>query len=241
MAAIPGDVDLIGSHLQPSEDVECQARKPQDGNETAFREFVEKYQARIYRVAFAILGSREHADEIASRAFVEARSAFNQVTPDSSLFFQTHRIAVDECYRFLARTWSRPFLFRSPVARRRDLLNKLLAQLPREDRHVLFLREMEGCSTARISQLTGSNERAICKTLFRTRQWLAGGLRRESVTKQRLLRLTGLLVLLAASTGAARAVAAQKWRHSRPCEVTPEQPYLGFDNGPLLDKLSLRI
>ena len=229
MAAIPRDVDLTGSHLEPSEDLECQARKPQDRNETAFREFVERYQVRINRVALAILGSRQHADEIASRAFVEARRAFNEVTLDSSLFIQTHRIAVDECYRFLAGTWSRPFLFRSPVAKRRDLLNKLLAQLPREDRHLLLLREIEGCSTAKISQLTGSTERAICKTLFRTRQRLAVELRRKSGKKRWLSRLTGLLVLLAASTGAAQAVAAQPWQHSRPCEVTPEQPYLGFD------------
>src|ERR1700733_2357314 len=84
MAAIPGDVDLTGSHLEPSEDLECQARKPRDGNETAFREFVERYQARIYRVALAILGSPHRADEIARHAFAEALRTFNGATCDSS-------------------------------------------------------------------------------------------------------------------------------------------------------------
>jgi DNA-directed RNA polymerase specialized sigma24 family protein len=229
MAVIPGDVDLTSSRLEPSEDLECQARKQQDGNETAFREFVELYQARIYRVALAILGSPRLADEIAIRAFVEARRTFSEAALDSSLFIQTHRIVVDECYRFVAGRWFRPFCFRSSAAKRRDLVNKLLAQLPREDRQVLLLSEIEGCSTAQISQLTGSDERPICTILFRTRQRLAGELRRESGKKRRLLRLAGLLVLLIASTVEASAVAARPWQQSGPCEVTPEQPYLGFD------------
>lgn len=169
------------------------------------------------------------ADEIAIRAFVAARRAFSEATLDSSLFIQTHRIVVDECYRFVAGRWFRPFRFRSSAAKRRDLVNKLLAQLPREDRHILLLSELKGCSTAKISQLTGSDERSICTILFRTRQRLAGELRRESGKKRRLFRLTGLLVLLAASTVEARALAARHWQQSGPCEVTPEQPYLGFD------------
>jgi DNA-directed RNA polymerase specialized sigma24 family protein len=189
MAAIPGDVDLTGSRPEPYEDLECQARKPQGGNETAFRGFVERYQARIYRVALAILGSPRLADEIAIRAFVAARRAFSEATLDSSLFIQTHRIVVDECYRFVAGRWFRPFRFRSSAAKRRDLLNKLLAQLPREDRHVLLLREMEGYPTAKISQLAESDERSICTILFRIRQRLAGELRRVSGKKRRLLRL----------------------------------------------------
>ena len=229
MAAILGDMHLTDSRLEDSADVECQSEKPQNGDETVFREFVERYQARIYRVALAILGSPHRADEIASCAFVEARRTFNGANCDSSLFIQTHRIVVDECYRIFASRWFRPTLFRSPAAKRGDLLNKLLAQLPREDRHVFLLREMEGYPAAKISQLTGSNERAICKILFRTRQQLASGLRRESERKRRLLRLAGLLVLLAASTVEARAVAARPWQQSGPCEVTPEQPYLGFD------------
>ena len=113
MAVIPGDVDLTSSRPEPSEDLECQAQKPQDGNETAFREFVERYQARIYRVALAILGSPRLADEIAIRAFVAARRAFSEATLDSSLFIQTHRIVVDECYGFVAGRWFRTFRFRS--------------------------------------------------------------------------------------------------------------------------------
>jgi hypothetical protein len=44
-----------------------------------------------------------------------------------------------------------------------------------------------------------------------------------------LLRLAGLLVLLAASTVVGRAVDLRPWRQSVRCEVTPEQPYLGCD------------
>jgi len=229
MAAIPGEVDLTGCSLERSEDLEHLAGKLRNGKETAFREFVERYQARIYRVALAILGTPEQADEIARNAFVDAHRAFNGITSDSSLFIRTHRITVDECYRFLAGSWFVPLRSRSAVVERRDLLNKLLVRIRGEDRHILLLCEMEGYSTANISQLFGLNEDAVRTILFRTRQRLAGELRREGRKRRRLLRLAGLLALLAASTAAGRAVDWRPWHQSVGCDVTPEQPYLGFD------------
>ena len=178
MAAIPGDVDLTGSS---SKGLKTSNTRPENcpmEKETAFREFVERYQARIYRVALAILGIPEQADEIARKAFVDAHRAFNGTTSDSSLFIRTHRITVDECYRFLAESWFVP-LRSHRGAERRDLLNKLLVRIPREDRHILLLCEMEGYSTPNISQLSGLNEDAVRTILFRTRQRLAGELRRE--------------------------------------------------------------
>lgn len=228
MAAIPGDVDLTGCSLERSEDLEHPAGKLRNGKETAFREFVERYQARIYHVALAILGTPEQADEIARKAFVDAHRAFNGITSDSSLFIRTHRITVDECYRFLAGSWFVP-LRSHRGAERRNLLNKLLVRIPREDRHILLLCEMEGYSTANISQLFGLNEDAVRTILFRTRQRLADALRREGGKRRRLLRLAGLLALLAASIAAGRAVESHPWHQSMACEVTPEQPYLGFD------------
>jgi len=124
MAAIPGDVDLTGCSLERSEDLEHPAGKLRNGKETAFREFVERYQARIYHVALAILGTPEQADEIARNAFVDAHRAFNGITSDSSLFIQTHWITVDECYRFLAESWFVP-LRSHRGAERRDLLTRI--------------------------------------------------------------------------------------------------------------------
>src|ERR1700722_19429151 len=119
MAAILGGLDLTGSSLEGFEDLGHLAGKLRNGKETAFREFVERYQARIYRVALAILGTPEQADEIAQKAFVDAHRAFSGITSDSSLFIRTHRITVDECYRFLAGSWSVPLRSRGAVAERR--------------------------------------------------------------------------------------------------------------------------
>ena len=179
MAAIPGDVDLTGSSLEGFEDLGHPAGKLRDGKETVFREFVERYQARIYRVALAILGTPEQADEIARKAFVDAHRAFGGITSESSLFIRTHRTTVDECYRFLGGRWFVPLRARRAVAERRDVLNHLLVRIPREDRHLLLLCEMEGYSIANISQLSGLNEDEVRTILFRTRQRLATELHRE--------------------------------------------------------------
>lgn len=228
MAATGVDVDLSSSRLEGSEDPGQRAGNPGNGNETVFREFVERYQVRIYRVALAILGTPEHADEMARKAFAEAHRAFCSISSENALFIRTHRITVDECYRFLGGRRLLLFRPRGP-AEGKDQLNKLLVRIPPQDRHVLLLRETEGYSTATISQLTGLTDGSICDALFRTRHRLAGELYRESTKRTGLLRLTGLLALLAASTATGRTVDFRPSRRNLQCEVTRQEPCPGFD------------
>jgi RNA polymerase sigma-70 factor (ECF subfamily) len=174
-------------------------RQLQAGNEIAYRKFVEGYQFGVYRVAYGILGNRDEADEVAQKVFARAYLSVKGLDARSSLYTWIFGIAVSECYTFLrtkrlklgneSNSTLNPSLMRvqmgldsnsrsEQVVLQRDLLNTLLGRIPDEDRCLLLLRELEGYSVAKLSEVTGLNESTIKARLFRTRQHLAAQLDR---------------------------------------------------------------
>ena len=165
----------------------------QAGDEKAFREIVERFSPKIYRVCYGILRSREDADEIAQEVFVKVYFSIRGFGGRSSLYSWIYRIAVNECYGFLRKKRIRlvyssdsqddmtalrleaiadghPTPDRS--AMQRDYINKLMARVPEEDRWLLISKEVEGLSVAELSEMTGVNENTIKVRLFRVRQSL---------------------------------------------------------------------
>ena len=133
------------------------------GDQTAFRELVDRYQSKIRNVTFGILGSREDADEIAQEVFAKAYFALPTFDARCSLYTWIYRIAVNECYGFLRKrrvklvyesdsrddTLStrmqevadpRPVTDRA--AMQRDFVNKLLTRVPANERLLLLLKEV---------------------------------------------------------------------------------------------------
>jgi len=173
---------------------ECEfVRQLQAGNESAFRDFVERYQSKVYRLAYGILGNHEDADDIAQQVFAKVYFSIKSFEGRSSLHTWLHRITVNKCYEFLRKRRlttsletgleTEEVLARAnlpadlnprpdTVVLQRDFLNKLLIRIPERDRHLLLLRELEGFSIAELSEATGLNENTIKVRLFRIRQHL---------------------------------------------------------------------
>ena len=201
MCATSDAVNLVGCSIETTETLVTQwtaaerdmVRLLQAGNEAAFRQFVERYQSKIWGVAYGILGNREDADDIAQQVFVKVYFSIKSFEGRSSLYTWIHRIAVNECYGFLRKKRVSPSIESesaddsvpdrvqmtpdpSPrsdtVVLQRDFLNKLLARVPEQDRQLLLLRELEGYSVAQLAEATGINENTIKVRLFRTRQRL---------------------------------------------------------------------
>jgi RNA polymerase sigma-70 factor, ECF subfamily len=150
------------------------------GSAIAFRDFVELYQSQVYRVAYAITAQRDHAEEIAQRAFVKAYFSIKNFDGRGSLYAWIYRMAVDEAFLFLrnkrADTYPRPSR-QGPnlvtICSRRDFINKLMDLIPEEDRCLLFLRDFEGHSVSYLTEVTGLSENMVKQRLLRTRQRLA--------------------------------------------------------------------
>ena len=69
----------------------------QEGDLEAFRELVERYEARIYTLACSILGDTEEARDAAQEAFVRAHQSLPAFRSKSTFYTWLYRIAVNVC------------------------------------------------------------------------------------------------------------------------------------------------
>ena len=164
----------------------------QAGNETTFREFIDRYGPRIYRLAYGILRNRDDAEDIAQEVFAKVYLSINSFEGRSSLYSWVSRIAINECYTLLRKkrpvyesdsaddtlstmihNVADPHPRADVVVMQRDFINKLLTEISEEERVLLIWREVEGCSLEELAQRTGLNENTLKVKLFRARQRLA--------------------------------------------------------------------
>ncbi|MCA2967868.1 MAG: sigma-70 family RNA polymerase sigma factor [Acidobacteriaceae bacterium] len=181
-------------------------RRVQTGDEMAFREIVERYQAKIYSIIYGILRNHNDAEDIAQQVFAKVYFSIRNFDFRSSLLTWIYKITVNECYDYLRKKKVRKLVYESdfseedalrmensdaaiepagPIDERlanRDLVTKLMAKIPEEDRSLLMLKEVEGHSVEELAQMTGMNENTIKVKLFRARQKLLK-------SAQRLLRI----------------------------------------------------
>jgi len=185
-------------------------RRVQARDELAFREIVERYQAKVFSIIYGILRNHNDAEDIAQQVFSKIYFSIRNFDFRSSLLTWIYKITVNECYDYLRKKRVRKLVYESdfseedanrmeasdpaidpgaPIDRslvQRDLVNKLLEKVSSEDRNLILLKEVEGHSVEELAAMTGLNENTIKVKLFRTRQKLLKA-------AQRLGRTRGLL------------------------------------------------
>src|SRR5581483_5356507 len=168
-------------------------RRVQAQDEVAFREIVERYQAKVFSIIFGILRNHNDAEDIAQQVFAKIYFSIRNFDFRSSLLTWIYKITVNECYDYLRKKRVRRLVYESdfsqeesqrmeasepavdpslPVDTRlaqRDLALKLLSKVSEEDRSLILLKEVEGHSVEELAQMTGMNENTIKVKLFRTR------------------------------------------------------------------------
>jgi len=85
----------------------------------AFKELMERYQGRIYSLAYRFSGDRETAQELTQDIFFKVYRSAGRYRPDARFFTWLYRIAANHCINFTKK-------------RRRDPLQKAVAS---EDDH----------------------------------------------------------------------------------------------------------
>jgi RNA polymerase sigma-70 factor (ECF subfamily) len=162
------------------------------GDDTAFRELIERYGPKIYRIAYGILRNRDDADDIAQEVFAKVYFSIQRFEGRSSLSTWISRIAINECYGYLRK--KQPIYesnsadgsltmhmqnVADPQSRadlgvmQRDFINKLLTQVSEEERLLIIWKEVDGLSLAELSEMTGQRVNTIKVKLFRARQKLS--------------------------------------------------------------------
>lgn len=171
-------------------------RRVQAQDELAFREIVDRYQAKVFSIIYGILRNRNDAEDIAQQVFAKIYFSIASFDFRSSLLTWIYKITVNECYDYLRKKRVRKLIYESDfsndeskimansepaggqapsIAERlaqHDLIFKLLSKISQEDRSLILLKEVEGHSVEELAGMTGMNENTIKVKLFRARQKL---------------------------------------------------------------------
>jgi len=171
-------------------------RKAQAGDETAFREIVERYQSKVFSIIYGVVRHRNDVEDIAQQVFAKVYLSLKNFDFRSSLITWIYKITVNECFDYLRKRKVRKLVYESDLSEdevrrventepqgnrqeladvdlaRRDFVLKLLSKVSEEDRMLLMLKEVEGYSVEELAAQTGMNENTIKVKLFRARQKL---------------------------------------------------------------------
>ena len=177
-------------------------QRVQAGDEIAFRELVERYQAKVFSIIYGILRNRNDAEDIAQQVFAKVYFSIPNFDFRSSLLTWIYKITVNECYDYLRKKRVRKLVYESDFTEEdirtmentqqtadhtrpvdtalaeRDLVMRLLEKLSEDDRNLLLLKEVEGHSVEELAEMTGMNQNTIKVKLFRARQKLAKAAKR---------------------------------------------------------------
>src|SRR5271154_6797347 len=182
-------------------------RRVQARDEIAFRDIVERYQAKVFSIIYGILRNHNDAEDIAQQVFAKIYFSIQSFDFRSSLLTWIYKITVNECYDYLRKKRVRKLVYESDFSEedaqrmeasdpavdpsapmdkqlaQRDLVTKLLSKVSPEDRSLIMLKEVEGHSVEELAAMTGLNENTIKVKLFRTRQKLLKAAQRLNRTR----------------------------------------------------------
>ena len=171
-------------------------RRAQAGEESAFREIVERYQSKVFSIIHGIVRQRNDVEDIAQQVFAKVYLSLKSFDFRSSLITWIYKITVNECFDYLRKRKVRKLVYESDLSEdevrrvensepavnrqtpadtslsQRDYVVKLLTRVSEEERMLLMLKEVEGYSVEELAERTGMNENTIKVKLFRARQKL---------------------------------------------------------------------
>ena len=177
-----------------------------EGNESAIRTIVQRYNRRLYRVVRAVLQDDADAEDAVQETYLKAFSKLKSFRGDAALSTWLTRIALNEALARLRRRRNRtaiearetegervgaslimfPSLISPPnpeteMARRqiRDLLEKMVNELPESFRIVFVLRDIEELSIEETATQLSLKPQTVKTRLHRARHLIRAALDRH--------------------------------------------------------------
>lgn len=205
----PSSVDIDELEKQMSTDQrnpeQAQARAAQNqidqalvaaarsGDRQAFGKLVERYQRRVYALAFGIVRNRDDAWDVAQEAFVKAYRNLDRYEGTAAFFTWLYRITYNLSIDVLRekgrrdqvaleenqnvedalRRDGRPTDHPDDMATRKELqgvLQTAMNRLTEKHRAIIVLREVEGLSYEEMADVLGISKGTVMSRLFHARQ-----------------------------------------------------------------------
>lgn len=163
-------------------------RHTRQGDTEAFGLIVERYQRRVFAVAYGLVHDVEQARDLVQEGFIRAYQAIDRFRGTSGFYTWIYRIVVNLCIDYIRkRAVERDAFSEDPdpigqppstpeaIASRRELqmvVRRAIQKLPEDQRAVIVLREMEGLSYKEIAQVVDSSVGTVMSRLFYARKRL---------------------------------------------------------------------
>ncbi|MBU1486579.1 sigma-70 family RNA polymerase sigma factor [bacterium] len=168
------------------------------GDKAAFDKLVGKHKDKVFSLCYRFLGDYEEANDCAQEAFVKAFRSLKRFKQRSAFSTWIYRIAVNTCKnRVTSLEYRSSKKMRrlddesciqirdeshSPVARlerkeKEMLIQKAINSLPKEQKAVIVLRNIQGLSYKEVAEITGYNSGTVKSKLSRAREQLKMKLR----------------------------------------------------------------
>lgn len=173
-------------------------KRIQNGDKEAFRVLVERYQRKVFSIAYGMVHNREDAMDLAQDSFLKAYHNLERFEGTSSFYTWLYRIVVNVCIDHIRRHKKRHTvdyddkvlrdgavegdenILPSPLGvdpakayGRRELLEQIgraLEELSPIHKEAILLREIEGLSYAEMADVMGVSKGTVMSRLHHARK-----------------------------------------------------------------------
>ncbi len=167
-----------------------------DGDQPSYGLLVQRYQSKIFAVAYGVLRHREDAREVSQEVFIKAYRNLPSFRRDSSFYTWIYRITVNLAIDFQRRAFRKrettfedvklapdeinatgPRPMGNPVLNLEEKqlgesIQQAIEQLPADQRTAVILREIQGLSYKEIAETMGCAEGTVMSRLYYARKKL---------------------------------------------------------------------
>src|SRR3974377_2022428 len=91
-------------------------RRAQSGDQAAFREIVDRYQAKVFSIVHGIVRQRNDVEDIAQQVFAKVYLSLKNFDFRSSLITWIYKITVNECFDYLRKRKERKLVYESDLS-----------------------------------------------------------------------------------------------------------------------------
>jgi RNA polymerase sigma-70 factor (ECF subfamily) len=177
-------------------------KRAQQGDAEAFGPLVQKHQQRVFSLIYHLVRRRDEVEDLAQEIFIKAFRAIRSYNFQSSFATWLSRIATNHCYDFLrherasrvsfywqmgensqqelesnAESQPEQVLDHEEQIVLKDLVDKLLARAPENDRKILMLKELQDYSVEEIAEILNLKPTTVKVRLHRARRRMLEDLR----------------------------------------------------------------
>jgi RNA polymerase sigma-70 factor (ECF subfamily) len=196
----------------PGDEAEL-VRKAQAGEVSAYEELVRRHQPRVFAIVGGILRRSEDVEDLAQQVFLKVYLSLPRFDLRSTFSTWLYKVTVNECLDHLRKKKVRKLVYESDLseeqaavlegamqperrevssekrAELKQLVDRLLDELPQEERLMMVLKEVEGWTVEEIAEVLNLNVNTVKVRLFRARTRLVDFYRRRmQKTRQQPVR-----------------------------------------------------